>query len=554
MLQIIEPIMHGLHWPDEVLSYVVVALAVGFPIIVTLAWIFDVSAGRIERTVQQTGRPAGLPRTTIAVLLVGIGLLAAAPGLVYYFLLRKSTPPAAQAARAPSIAVLPFVNLSSDKENEYFSDGMTEEIINALANVEGVRVVARTSAFSFKGKNVNVRKIGEELDVATVLEGSVRRDGNQLRITAQLIGVADGYHLWSKTYDRELKNVFSVEDELARAIVKALKPQLVHSQALVQQATASIEAHDLYLQGRYFWNQRTKEGLTKARQLFEQAIALDPNYALAHSGLSDCYSLSVQYVGASAAEALPTAKAHALKAVELDDALAEGHASLAQAQDSDYEWSAAEREFRRAIELRPGYATAHHWYALHLLSLGRIAEAQAEAEQARQLDPTSLAINSVLAMSFYANREYDRAIEQRRKTVELDPTRPLSRVLLANSYLRSGAVREAAAALDKAVDPSTALSAMRARVLAAAGDRAASQRLLADLEKRFDTERTSPGMLAGVHLALGDKDATFAWIGRGVEERDQWVRYGLKTDPDWDPIRSDPRYTALLKKMNLPVD
>src|SRR5712692_4792830 len=228
VLQIIEPVMHGLHWSDSVVSYVVITKAIGFPIVVTLAWIFDVRGGRIERT---AGGRIGMRR---ALLLVGIGAAAAAPGLVWYFGIRGR---AGSAVSTSSIAVLPFVNLSSDKENEYFSDGMTEEIINALANVEGVRVVARTSAFSFKGKNLNVRQIGEELNVATVLEGSVRREGNQLRVVAQLIGVADGYHLWSKTYDRELKNVFSVEDELARAIVQALRPRLVQGPALVQQPT-----------------------------------------------------------------------------------------------------------------------------------------------------------------------------------------------------------------------------------------------------------------------------------------------------------------------------
>ncbi len=284
VLQIVEPVMHGLHWPEPVLSYVVVALAAGFPIVVALAWIFDVSGGRIERTAPASGSRIGGVRLALA--LVAIGALAAAPGVLWYFVVRggsKSTPATAQ---TPSIAVLPFVNLTGDKENEYFSDGITEEIINALANVEGLRVVARTSAFSFKGKDVNVRKIGEELNVATVLEGSVRRDGNQLRVSAQLIGALDGYHLWSRIYDRELKNVFAVEDELARAIVDALKPKLIARPRLVAQSTANAKAHDLYLRGRFFWNRRNKEGLAKAAALFEQAIAADlaPGYFRAGRG------------------------------------------------------------------------------------------------------------------------------------------------------------------------------------------------------------------------------------------------------------------------------
>ena len=545
VLQIIEPVMHGLHWPETVLSYVVVALAAGFPIVITLAWIFDVKAGRIERTAPASA--TGPRGARLALLLIGLGVLAAAPGLVWYFGIRGR---AASAVSTSSIAVLPFANLSSDKENEYFSDGMTEEIINALANVEGVRVVARTSAFSFKGKNSNVRQIGEELNVATVLEGSVRRDGNQLRVAAQLISVADGYHLWSKTYDRELKNVFSVEDDLAHAIVQALRPRLVKSPALVQQATASTEAHDLYLKGRFFWNQRTKEGLAKATALFEQAIALDPGYALAHSGLADGYSLSAQYGGARAAEVLPKAKVHALKAVELDDGLAEAHASLGLIYQSNYDWNAAEREYKRAIELRPGYATAHHWNALYLSVMGRLPEARAEAERARQLDPTSYIVINLVAGVFFYSREYDRAIEQFRKTLELNPSFDLARVLLAASYRKAGRFAEALAALDEVTTGSSVVSGVRAEILAASGERAAAQRLLADVEKRFGTEPVPPSILAAAHLALGDKDAAFVWLGRGVDEHEQSV-LTLKVNPQWDPVRTDPRFQALLRRMNL---
>jgi len=548
VLQIIEPVMHGLHWRDEVLSYVVVALAVGFPIVVSLAWIFDVKAGRIKRTVAKN---EGLKGPRLALVLVGIGMLAAAPGMIWYFIWPGQAKPqreaAAPAALTQSIAVLPFANLSGGQENEYFSDGVTEEIINALANVEGVRVVARTSAFSFKGKNVNVRQIGEELNVATVLEGSVRREGNQLRVVAQLIGAADGYHIWSKTYDRELKGVFSLEDELARAIVQALKPRLVPA-TLVQQTTSSTEAHDLYLKGRYFWNQRSQEGFAKARALFEKAIALDPTYALAHSGLADCYSLSVDYARARAAEVLPKAKKHALRAAELDDSLAEAHASLGMVSERDYDWSRAEREYRRAIELKPGYATAHHWYFLLLAATGHLAEAREEAERARQLDPTSAIINGALVGLFLDNREYDRAIDQALKGLELNPNFDLARVWLAISYRQAGHFGEALAALDQVRALPT--GALRAQLLAAAGDRVAAQRLLADVENRFPKEPVPRGALAMAHLALGDKDGAFLWLERGIEERDQTV-LGLKVSPQWDPIRSDPRYHMLLKRMKL---
>src|SRR5437870_10402737 len=250
VLQIVEPVTHGLHWPDAMLSYVVVALAAGFPVVVARAWIFDVKAGRIERA--PAARLRGLP---LAAVVIAIGAAAAAPGLLYFFVVRS---PARTVSAPSSIAVLPYVNMSSDKESDYFSDGITEELINALANVEGLHVVSRTSAFAFKGRNVNVRTIGEELAVATVVEGSVRREGSAVRITAQLVNAADGYHLWSQTYDRELRNVFMVEDELAHSIVQALRPRLVKTTSpLVREATASIDAHDLYLRGRHFASKRT---------------------------------------------------------------------------------------------------------------------------------------------------------------------------------------------------------------------------------------------------------------------------------------------------------
>jgi len=546
VLQIVEPVMHGLHWPEVTLSYVVVALAIGFPIVVSLAWIFDVNAGRLERTPASGSELKG---ARVALLLVAIGVLAAAPGIVWYFFLRGEKADKAQLVRGASIAVLPFANLSGGQENEYFSDGVTEEIINALANVEGVRVVARTSAFSFKGKNVNVRQIGEELNVATVLEGSVRREGNQLRVVAQLIGAADGYHLWSKTYDRELKGVFSLEDELARAIVQALKPRLVPNAALVQQTTSSTEAHDLYLKGRYFWNQRSPEGFAKARALFEKAIALDPTYALAHSGLADCYSLSVDYARARAEEALPKAKAYARKAAELDDSLAEAHTSLGMVSELDFDWNTAEREYKRAIELRPGYATAHHWYFLHLANVGRLAEAREEAERARQLDPTSAIINAALVGLLLDHRDYDGAIEQALKGIELNPNFDLAHIWLAISYRQAGRFTEARAALDQVRALPTV--GLRAQLFADAGDRVAAQQLLAEAERRFPTQPVARGGLALAHLALGDKDGAFLWLERGVEERDQTVVTSLKVAPQWDAIRSDSRYHTLLKRMKL---
>jgi TolB-like protein/Tfp pilus assembly protein PilF len=536
--------MHGLHWPDAVLSYLVVALAIGFPIVVALAWIFDVNAGHIERT------PAGtIKGARAALILAAIGIVAAAPGVVWYFVLRPK--PAVEAARPASIAVLPFANLSGEKENEYFSDGVTEEIINALANVDGVHVVARTSAFSYKGKNVNVRQIGEELNVATVLEGSVRREGNELRVVAQLINAADGYHLWSKTYDRELKGVFSLEDELARAIVQALKPKLVPAAALVQESTSSSEAHDLYLRGRYFWGKRTKEGIETARGLFEQAIAIDPKYALAWSGVADCYLLSSDYGGARIGEVLPKAKAAAQKALEIDDSLAEAHASLGSVLYRELDWSGAARELRRAVELRPSYATGHQWYSAVLRTVGRADEELHEIERARELDPTSAVITGNAALTYYNRRDYDRALTLAKRALDLDSrAAPRQALLLAQAYKSTGRFAEALATLDRwAKVPMFELA--RADVLADMGDRAGAERILVQFDKDAISDPQLYGLVARVHVALGDNDQAFLWLNRAVEARSTVIFLGFTASPWWDPLRADPRYHQLLKRMNL---
>ena len=563
VLQIVQLVMRGLHWPDAVLLYVVAALAVGFPVVAVLAWMFDVSAGRLKGEVVSPSRAQRLRGTRRALLLVGIGLLAAAPGLGWYFFFRSDTRIVTRkgsepggAAERKSIAVLPFVNMSSDKENEYFSDGMTEELINALANIDGLRVAARTSTFALKGTNPSIRRVGEELNVGAVLEGSVRREGDRLRISAQLINVADGYHLWSHVYDRELKNIFALEEELARSIAQALKPKLVQtgSGPLVKPTTTNLAAHDLYLKGRYFWNKRTVEALTKALGYFQQAIEQDPGYALAYVGLADSTVLLPEYGSGSVAEALPKAKQPALKALELDGTLAEAHDVLGIINDHNYEWSAAEHEYRRAIELKPEYPTAHHRYSLLLIATGRVEQARAEAEQARQLDPTSPVINSQLTVALVAAREYDRAVEQAKKTLELDPGFPSARYWLARAYVGLGRYPEAVAELEK-LRTSLTLRARNYGTLgyayAMSGRRADALRLLAELDEYSKRGHISASAWALIYMGLGDKEQAFAWLDKAYAERD-WQLRELKAHSMFDSLRSDPRFTRLLRKMQLP--
>jgi adenylate cyclase len=551
VLQVIEPVMHGLRLPDWTLSFVVVGLAVGFPVVLVLAWVFDVSAGGIERTAPIGAGGVSRPSAVLAGLIAAGIALAGVALLAFRLSSRGARPSTSSAPLAPSVAVLPFVNMSAAKDDEYFSDGITEEVINALANVEGVRVVSRTSAFAFKGKNLSVRKIGEELAVSTVLEGSVRRQGNEVRIVAQLINATDGYHLWSKTFDRRLENVFAVEDELARSIAEALTPKLLNASApLVREATASTEAHDLYLRGRHFWNKRTTEDLNRAAALFQQALDVDPKYALAHSGLADAYALLVEYSRARPAEMLPRAVANARKALELNPALAEPHATLGLIAMDGYDWPGAEREFKRAIELRPGYVTAHHWYAIFLAMMGRFPEARAQAEQALQLDPASLIVSNMVGVVLYDARDYAGAIEAFRRTLELDPTFVPAREFLACAYMSAGKKQEALAQLASTGGSDIDYATMRAWVLAETGEREEASRLARELLQRSGREAFHPGMLAAVHAVLGDRDRAFELLERAYQEKD-WTVRELKVSPIWDPLRDDPRFGKLLKKMNL---
>jgi serine/threonine-protein kinase len=550
VLQIIEPIIHGLQLPDWTLSLVVVGIGIGFPLTLALAWVFDLSASGIERT-----RPVpveGSRRASVAwlaLLAAGVALLGVAV-VAWHFVLRPGARGPA-APSAPSVAVLPFVNMSAQKDDEYFSDGITEEVINALANVEGLRVVSRTSAFAFKGKNLSVRKIGEELAVATVLEGSVRRQGDEVRIVAQLINAVDGYHLWSKTYDRKLENVFAVEDELARSITDALRPQLLkQAPPLVGQATASTEAHDLYLRGRHFWNKRTTDDLKRAAALFRQALDLDPRYALAHAGLADSYALLAEYSPVRPGDVLPQAAEHARKALELDPALAEPHATVGLLAMSEYDWTAAEREFKRAIELRSAYATAHQWYALLLVTLGRLAEARVQAEQAVQLDPASPVVNNMLGLVLYASGDYPRAIEAFRRTLELEPGAAMARGFLACAYVGAGRKQEALAEIAHVSDGDLDHGALRAWVLWSAGERDAARQLARELLDRPGRGPMRPGLQAALYAYLGERDRAFALLDRAYAEKD-WSLREVKVSPMLDPLRDDPRFAKLLKKLNL---
>jgi serine/threonine-protein kinase len=492
----------------------------------------------------------------VALLLLGLGAAAAAPGLVYYFARPGAVPAsapgsaAAPAAASPSIAVLPLVNLSSDKEQEYFSDGLTEELLNLLAKVPGLRVASRTSAFAFKGKNVKMSEIGHELGVATVLEGSVRKSGDQVRITTQLINAADGYHLWSETYDRKITDVFAVQDEIAAAVVKALKLKLLAHPGAQARRTGSVEAHDLYLRGLYFWNLRTKESLTRAAEFFRAAIQADPAYALAYAGLADALEIRTGYAWIRGGEARAQAKGAALRALELDPDLGEAHASLGMILVDEYQLPRALDHYRKAIALRPDYATAHHWYATALASVGQVDEGRRQIDEALRLEPTSRIINTNAGVVAVMARDFPRAEAAYRSALELAPDFEYARSQLAMLYAVEGRKAQALAEIEK-VSPNGEYRTTIPIVFAMAGRREEAERLARELEDLSTREYVPPSLLADVWVALGDREKAIAALRRACREKDgAWGLY-VKVDPIYDGMRSDPRFGEILDCMNL---
>ena len=456
-----------------------------------------------------------------------------------------------------SIAVLPFADMSPQKDQEYFCDGITEELINSLTKIKDLRVVARTSAFSLKGRGLDIRQIGKKLNVQTVLEGSVRKAGNRLRISAQLINISDGYHLWSDQYDCELNDVFAIQDEISLAIVDKLKGKLLKAEqkALVKRYTEDLEAYNLYLKGLYFSHKWTEQGIHKGLENFLQAIEKDPSYILAYAAIADCYTLLGYYDYLPPKEAFPGAKPAAEKALQIDDTLAEANASLAWIRLLyDWDWLAAERAFKRAIELKPGYALAHQGYAGFLGYMGRHQESIAEAKRAQELDPLSLPISTYLGAIFYWAHNYDQAIEQLKKTLEMDPQFFLARFYLAFAYIQKKMYKEATAEAHKAINLSGGHNlpflVWLGIVYSFSGKKDEAKKVLSKLSELSKDNYVSPFFTALVYVGLGMKDQAFKWLKKAYDERDHWMIL-LKVEAMLDSLRSDLRFKALLKKMNL---
>lgn len=457
-----------------------------------------------------------------------------------------------------SLAVLPLENLSGDPSQEYLADGMTEELIGRLAAIRGLRVISRTSAMHFKNTTLSMPEIAKTLGVDAIVEGSIIREGGEVRVHAQLIRGATDEHIWAGEYQREYRSLLALQDEVSRNIAERIEISLTPQERLTLASTHPLdpEAHDDYLKGSYYFNQRTQDALNKSTGFFQQAIVRDPGYALAYSGLADAYAMFGFRGGFPSKDALLRAKAAALKAIELDDNLAEPHASLAFiAETYEWNWAMAEREYKRAVQLNPNDARTHNWYAGYLMYMGRLEEGISEARRARELDPLSLPVNNALAGRLLAAGRYDLALEQVQKTLLLDPHFAPARQTLGWAYLHKGRREEAIQEFQKALQLSgtedTDLMLDLGFAYATAGKRGEAKRILDTLKSLRERGIVPSSSIAILYGALGDSNEAFVWLEKAYEERDPQLTY-LNAGRRFEPLRQDPRFRALVQRVGLP--
>ncbi len=495
---------------------------------------------------KDVNRKRAVARVAVAALLVGLTL-----ALAYAWSSRKSQG-TKTVASVRSMAVLPFKPIGAADEDQYLGLGMADALITKLSNIREINIRPTSAVRKYEAPDQDPVAAGRELRVEAVMEGSVQRVGDRIRVTVQLVSVRDGAPLWAEKFDEQFTNIFAVQDQISEQVVRSLTLTLssTEKEMLSKRYTANSEAYQLYLKGRYFSDKRTEEGLKRGLEHFQQAIDLDPNYALAYAGLADSYILLSMYGALPPKESLPRAKAMATKALEIDEELAEAHISLAFARmTNDRDWSGAEVEFKRAIELNPNHATAHHWYAEYLASLKRHDEAIAEIERAQELDPVSLIVHTEVGRHFYYARQYDRAIEQLRKAVEMDPNFARAHQYLGRTYVKEGMYEEAAAECQKAwqLDHTPRTLGFLGYAYAVSGKRGAAQKVIEELKGESKRRYVSPYWIAVVYAGLGDTDGALEWLERLYEERSGFLIF-LKVEPIFDSLRSDPRFTDLLRR------
>ena len=549
--------------PQWAMQIIILILVIGFPIALAFSWAFEITPEGIKFESEIEPSESIARRTGRKIVAVTIALAVVAAGLFVYQLVRsKSSTPASaptQIITNKSIAVLPFDNLSDDKSNAYFTEGVQDEILTRLAKVTDLKVIARTSTQRFKSAPEDLPEIARQLGVANILEGNVQKVNDQVRVNVQLINALTNTHLWAEIYDRKLTDIFAVESDIAKTIADTLQAKLSSSaeHELALRPTENPEAHELYLKGRYFWNRRTGTNLQKAADYFQQAIGKDSNYALAFSGLADCHVLLPAYaeLGSNPRDELPKALEAARKAVELDDTLCEAHTSLARGLASDLQLLAAMSEFKRAIELNPNYATAHQWFGECLQSQGHLEEALAELKRAQELDPLSLIINSVLGFALDTVGKSDEAIVQLHKTIEIDPNFGNAHGQLGNVLEHRGRLKEAIVEYEKCFN-SVGSDPIDLADLAAAyfldGRTAEAQQLWDKLKSLSERQYVPAYSMAVVQVAAGNKDEALRLLEKSYQDRAPFDSADLGwilVDHRLDSLRSDPRFKKLITRI-----
>jgi pentatricopeptide repeat protein len=498
----------------------------------------------------------GLKKLFIPALVVAAIVIVAV--IIWQILPQKEVAPIP--SDKPSIAVLPFADLSPQKDQEYFCDGMTDEISAKLSRLKNWRVISRTSVMRYKSTDKDIKQIGQELEVATILEGSVRKEKDNIRVIAALINIADSSKIWSETYDQKLKSVFVIQNDIAEKIANALKNQLSPEdrQLLQKKPTDNLEAYNLYLQGRWFWNKRTDKGLKKAIEYFDQVVEVDSNYAQAYAGLADSYTLLSEYGSLPPKQAFPKAKASASKALEIDDTIAESYTSLAYVKlIVDKDWAGAEELFKRAIELNPSYTTAQQWYSFLLQVIGRFDESVAMMRGALKSDPLSLILNCAVGNRLYFARRYDESIEEELKTLEMEPDFIPALTTLGNAYVKKGMFEEAFSTFQRMATLTGVVGWGNQPTIgyayAVSGQRKNALNVLEEYKRlRAAKQRyISPCKIAAIYTGLGKKDQAIEWLEKAYEEQSVLLLY-LNIEPLWDPLRSNPRFQDILRRMNFP--
>ncbi len=470
---------------------------------------------------------------------------------------RHAIPITAKRSLQQAIAILPFLDLSPDRDQEYFCDGLAEELITELGNLAGLRVASRTSSFRFRGKEVDIQEVGERLKVDTVLEGSVRKAGDRIRIIVKLVSVESGYPLWSERYDRQIHDIFEIQDEISRSIVDRMKvaqPTLV-APKLAAALPGNVRAYEQYLKGRYYWNRRTEENFRKSVDHFQLALKEDPNYVLAFAGLAEAYVTLALYGGLPPTEIMPRAKTAAKEALAREPELPEALTAMGSIQALyDWDWAAAEQSFKRAIKANPNYAIAHHWYAIHCLTpTRRFAEAHAAIQRASELEPLSLVILTTWGLVLYFEGENDAAIQKYQNALELDPNFGIAHYFLGHSYLAKKMFKEAIASLERTVEftnHSPESVAVLGYAYAISGDHAKAAEFGGKLEAQAANRYVSPALPAWIHLGLGDHDRALAQLELAYGERATDLIW-LRVRPVFDPLRGDPRFESLCSRIGL---